>query len=87
MHKQAMDLMSQASYERNATFQAKKVHAAARCMAVYQQGLLALHKMRQNGQRITVQYVNVTNGSQAVIGNVQRGHVDGVENPPAPQGS
>jgi hypothetical protein len=42
-------------------------------MAVYQQGLLALHKIRQKGQqRITVQYVNVSNGSQAVIGNIER---------------
>ena len=41
--------------------------------SVYQQGLLALHKVRQNGQqRITVQYVNVSNGSQPVIG-----HIDG----------
>ena len=33
--------------------------------SVYQQGLLALHKVRQNGQqRITVQYVNVSHGSQ-----------------------
>ena len=47
-------------------------------MAIYQQGLLALHKMRQNGQqRITVQYVNVSNGSQAVIGKIER---DGVQN-------
>lgn len=53
--------------------QAKRMNAAARCMAVYQQGLLALHKVRHDGQqRITVQYVNVSNGSQAVIGNIGR---------------
>ena len=35
---------------------------------------LTLHKLRQNGnQRITVQYVNVSNGSQAVLGDVVKG--------------
>jgi hypothetical protein len=48
-------------------------------MAVHQQGLLTLHKMRQNGQRITVQYVNVSNGSQAVIANVRQDNGDGLE--------
>jgi len=60
------------SYEQEAAVQAKRLNSAARCMAVHQQGLLALHKVRQNGQRITVQYVNVSHGSQAVIGNVER---------------
>jgi hypothetical protein len=56
-----------------AAVQPKGMNAAARCMAVYQQGLLALHKVRQNGQQcITVQYVSVSNGSQAVIGNIGR---------------
>jgi hypothetical protein len=72
-HKLAMVLIGQVSYEQDAAAQAKRLNAAARCMAVYQQGLLALHKVRQNGQqRITVQYVNVGNGSQAVIGNIER---------------
>lgn len=57
-HKQAMKQMGQVSRESNAAAQAKRLNAAARCMTVYQQGLLALHKIRQNGhQRITVQYV------------------------------
>jgi hypothetical protein len=72
-HKVAMEQMGHVSREYDAAVQAKLMNAAARCMAVYQQGLLALHKMRQNGQqRITVQYVNVSHGSQAVIGNVER---------------
>ena len=71
-HKVVMEQLGQVSYEHHAAAQAKRMNAAARCMAVYQQGLLALHKMRQNGQRITVQYVNVSNGSQAVIGNIEK---------------
>ena len=46
--------------------------------------MLALHKVRQNGQqRITVQYVNVSNGSQAVIGNIERDTGVDVETKPA----
>jgi hypothetical protein len=72
-HKLAMEQMGQVSSEYNAAAQTKRLNAATRCMAVYQQGLLALHKVRQNGQqRITVQYVNVSNGSQAVIGNIEK---------------
>jgi hypothetical protein len=72
-HKLVMEQMGQISYEHNAAAEVKRLNAAARCMAVYQQGLLTLHKVRQNGQqRITVQYVNVSNGSQAVIGNIAR---------------
>jgi hypothetical protein len=57
-----MEQMGQVCYEQNATDQTKRLNAAARCMAIYQQGLLALHKMRQNGQQcIMVQYVNVSN--------------------------
>jgi hypothetical protein len=42
-------------------------------MTAYQQGLLTLRKLRQGGrQRIMVQYVNVSEGGQAVIGNIER---------------
>jgi len=49
----------------------KRVHPLA--SPVYQQGLLTLRKLRQNGhQRIVVQYVNVREGGQAVIGNIDK---------------
>ena len=49
------------------------MNAAARYMTVFQQGMLALHKIRQKGQqRIMVQYVNVSQGSQALVGNTER---------------
>jgi hypothetical protein len=84
VHKLAMEQMGQISYQQNADAQVKRMNAAARCMAVYQQGLLALHKVRQNGQqRITVQYVNVSNGSRAVIGNIERDTGADVETKPA----
>jgi hypothetical protein len=87
-HKLVMEQMGQICYEQNARNQTKRLNAAARCMAVYQQGLLALHKMWQNGQQcIMVQYVNVSNGGHTVIANVQRDHVDGLEKPLNTKGS
>ena len=72
-HKQAMQLIAWVRGEDDAATQARRVTAATRCMTVYQQGLLTLHKLRQGGhQRISVQYVNLSEGSQAVIGNVER---------------
>jgi len=71
--KQAMELMAWARGQPDAAARARCVNAAARCMTVYQQGLLTLQKLRKGGhQRISVQYVNVSEGSQAVIGNVER---------------
>ena len=76
--------MGQVSDEPHTAAQAKRLNAAARCMSVYQQGLLALHKMRQNGQqRIMVQYVNVSQGSQAVIENIERDSGGDGESKPA----
>ena len=70
-HRQVMEQMSQVAYERDAVAQAKRLNAAARCMRVYQQGVLTLNKLKNGGQqRIMVQYVSVTDGSQAVIGNI-----------------
>ena len=72
-HKQIMELMGAVSCQPNADAQAKRMNAAVRYMSVYQHGMLALHKIRQNGQqRIMVQYVDVSNGSQAVIRNIER---------------
>jgi hypothetical protein len=63
-------------------------NATVRRMAVYQQGWLALLKIRQNGQqRIMVQYVNVSNGRHTVMANVERDHVDGLEKPLNTKGS
>lgn len=53
---------------------AKRLTAIANGMKAYQHGLLTLKKARQTGnQRITVQYVNVSEGGQAMIRNIERG--------------
>lgn len=81
-HKQIMELMGTVSCQPNADAQAKRMNAAARYMSVYQQGML--HKMRQNGQqRIMVQYVHVSQGSQAVVGIPERDKEREVMSPPA----
>jgi len=47
---------------------ARLSNAAARMMQVYQEGLLALHKMRTGGKQVVVvQHVQVSDGGQAVI--------------------
>jgi|SRR6516225_130697 hypothetical protein len=52
---------------------ARYANLSARFMAVYQTGLLTLHKIRGGGQSITVQHVTIGPNSQAVVGNVQTG--------------
>jgi len=60
--------------EEGAAHAAKLYNSAARLMNTFQQGLLALNKIRNGGrQTVTVQHVNVSDGGQAVIGNVQGG--------------
>ena len=72
-HKVTMEMIgSVVPHSRYTAIQNRRLNAASRCMTAYQQGLLTFRKVRQGGhQRISVQYLNVTDGSQAVIGNVQ----------------
>ena len=70
-HELVMEQIGLVHFREEPTTQAKRLTAVARCLRAYQQGLLTLQKLRQNGnQRITVQYVNVSHGSQAVLGDV-----------------
>lgn len=72
VHRVVMDHLAFVPSQYDVAAQAKRLNAVARCMSVYQQGLLTMRKLRQGGhQRISVQYVKVTEGSQAVISNVQ----------------
>src|SRR5262245_4943855 len=72
VHQVIMDHMAFIPSRYDVAGQAKRLNAAAKCMSVYQQGLLTMRKLRHGGhQRISVKYVNVTDGAQAVIGNIQ----------------
>ena len=71
-HKEVMQQLGRVKCDYDSAAEAKRLNAVSRCMTAYQNGLLTLRKLRQSGnQRITVQYVNVDNGSQAVIGDVE----------------
>jgi hypothetical protein len=73
LHRAVMDQLASAPSRYNVSDQTKRLNSAAKCMSVYQQGLQTLRKLRQGGhQRIMVQYVNVSEGGQAVIGNIER---------------
>ena len=73
-HAVVMEQIGQVHVREEGSGSAKRLTAIARCLEAYQHGLLTLKKLRQNGsQRIVVQYVNVNEGAQAVIGNLNRG--------------
>lgn len=72
-HAVIMEQVGQVHIREEGHASAKRLTTIARCLHAYQQGLLTLKKLRQTGnQRIVVQYVNVSDGGQAVIGNVER---------------
>jgi hypothetical protein len=68
-HKYAMELMADASNQRDPIFKVKLMNCSARLMETYSKGALALQRLQQGANQIVqVQHVQV-NG-QAVIGNV-----------------
>ncbi len=70
-HAVIMEQLGQVHIRGDGSTNAKRLAAIARCLTAYQQGLLTLKKLRQTGnQRILVQYMNVSDGSQAILGNV-----------------
>ena len=74
VHKNAMEQIGRAHGACMPDMEIKRLNVATRFMSVFQQGLLTLKKLRQGGQQqITVQYVNVSQGSQPVIGSVENG--------------
>lgn len=65
--------MDKATFQQDVGDKARLLNLAARMMETYQKGLLTLDRIRSKGeQRIVVQYVNVKDGGQAIIGNVSR---------------
>ena len=73
-HKVAMEQAMRAANESDPVMEVKRLQISARMMAVAQQGLLTLQKLKTGGiQTVTVQHVHVEAGGQAVVGNVQTG--------------
>ena len=68
-HKYAMELMADASKQRDPIIKVKLINCSARLMDAYSKGALALQRLQQGANQIVqVQHVQV-NG-QAVIGNL-----------------
>lgn len=81
-HAVVMEQLGQVHSREEGQASAKRLTAIARCLEAYQHGLLTLKKLRRNGnQRITVQYVNVSDGGQAVVGNIEQGSGGRVRDP------
>ncbi len=68
-HRAAMKMLGQSVRVSNYPVEVVRLsNAAARMMQVYQEGLLALQKLRSGGkQTVVVQHVQVSEGGQAVI--------------------
>ena len=71
-HKAIMEMIgSVVPHSRDAALQNRRLNVAARGLSVYQEGLLTLKKLRLGGhQRISVQHIQVSNGGQAIVGDV-----------------
>lgn len=79
-HKLAMEQGSRASHARDPEMEIRHINAAARMMAMAQQGMLTLQKIKGGGsQSIVVQHVHVEAGGQAVVGDVQMRRKDSGE--------
>jgi hypothetical protein len=73
-HKVAMEQAMHAANETDPAMEMKRLQMSARMMAMAQQGLLALQKLKTGGtQNVVVQHVHVEAGGQAVVGAVQTG--------------
>ena len=70
-HKYAMELMADASKQKNPIFKVKLMNCSARLMEAYSKGAIALQRL-QSGASQVVQVQHVQVNGQAVIGNVGR---------------
>ena len=68
-HKYSMELMADASKQRDPIIKVKLINCSARLMDAYSKGALALQRLQQGANQIVqVQHVQVH--GQAVIGNI-----------------
>jgi hypothetical protein len=74
LHDAAMRNASKAALEQDQVHSTRMMNLSIRAMETFQKGLLTIKRLRGSGeQRITIQHVNVTQGGQAVIGQVNPG--------------
>ena len=74
-HKVAMEQVKRAKFECDPAMEMKRLQISARMMAMAQQGVLTIQKLKTGGtQNVVVQHVRVEAGGQAVVGAVQSGN-------------
>ncbi len=67
-HRTSLDLIAEAGNTRDPIERCRLINTASKLMDLCQKGLATIHKVRTGGQQIvTVQYVQVDDGGQAVI--------------------
>lgn len=74
IHEAGMRAMQRANVTQDAAHATRLINASTRCFDTFQRAALVLDRLRgKQEQRILVQHVNVGQGAQAVIGNIQTG--------------
>jgi hypothetical protein len=74
LHDTAMHNASRAALAQDPNHSVRMMNLSIRSMETFQKGLLTIKRLRGTGeQRITIQHVNVTQGGQAVIGQLSPG--------------
>lgn len=71
-HKSAMTLTDKATFQPDAGEKARLFNTACRMMETYQRGLLTLQRLRTGERNAAMQFVNVADGGQAIIGTIYR---------------
>jgi len=67
-HRMSLDLMAEAGNTRDPIEKCRLINTASKLMDACQKGLTTVHKVRNGGQQtVTVQYVQVDDGGQAVV--------------------
>jgi hypothetical protein len=78
LHNAAMQNASKAALEQDQVHSTRMMNLSIRAMETFQKGLLTIKRLRGTGeQRITIQHVSVSEGGQAVIGQVHPGGAGG----------
>ena len=73
-HKIALEITEKAFFETDSVAKARLLNLATRMMETFQRGLLTLQRLRTGGeQKIIVQHIAVSEGGQAIVGNVRGG--------------
>lgn len=76
LHKTALEQIRRANYTADPVLQSKQFQTASRLIRTFQQGLIALTRLRGGGMPI-IQHVHLGDGAQAVVGAVQNGKRSG----------